>query len=195
VAIPEHHAFVVHIHDDGRHMLGDETYRPVSNAGFHDWRFGVDGVPHPSTCGRCGRKTDTDYISPTFRVRRRNEDLVATCDGYVLASRRLRDYCVRQALPGVAFASLPADDEFFCLRSNRIVQFDAEARRTRFENFCEDCRGFYNVIGATPTFLKRGAASLSAGFYRTDLEFGSGPEQGPLIIVAEPTGRQLRAGS
>lgn len=40
-------------------MLGDDTYKPATLE-FHDVRYGVDGVPHQATCGRCGRKNDPE---------------------------------------------------------------------------------------------------------------------------------------
>jgi len=186
-------AFVLLADDDGTCMLGDATYRPATSSGFHDWRFGTGGVPHPATCGACGRKTNSEFVSPSFRVAHRRRDLLMTGDGYLLASKRLRDCCVAWTSPGAQFVTLPADDDFYWLRSDRVVTFDTVARGARFEKRCEACDAFYDVAGATPAILKEGASSLSNGFYRTDVEFGSGPEQCPLIIVAGATAAQVRA--
>ena len=51
-------AYVLFFEYNDTYMLGEESYRPADAGGFHDWRYGVDGVPHPATCGMCGRKTD-----------------------------------------------------------------------------------------------------------------------------------------
>lgn len=177
--------------DDDSYMLGEETYRPVGTA-FHDWRFGVAGVPHPATCGTCGRKTDPNFVSSRFRVRRRRRDLTTTYDGYLLASRRFRDFCTAARLPGLVFTALPADEDFFWLRSERLLAFDAEARGTRFEKYCGSCCAYYDVVGATPVVLRAGTP-VGAGFHRTDLEFGSGPEQSPIFIGCVTTGRALNS--
>src|SRR4051812_22112927 len=155
------------VHADGSHMLGPDTYSVPPAAGFHDWRFGKDGVPHPATCGTCGRKTDSAYINPAFRVRRRKWDISATYDGYTLVSKRFRDLCERHRWTGVHFASLPADPSFFVLRVLPAVAFDAERRETRFVQPCPTCRAFYGVAGATPVYLKGVTQPLRGGFFRT----------------------------
>jgi hypothetical protein len=184
-------AFVLSAQDDDSSMLGDETYRPADGE-FHDWRFGLAGLPHPATCGSCGRKTDPDYVSPSFRVKHRRRDLVATYDGYTLASKRLRDFCIGRRCAGVSFERLPNDDGFFWLRPTRVIAFDAQARQTRFEKRCPGCGAFYDVVGATPARLRGVSEPLLEGFYRTDIEFGSGPEQHPLVLVGTRTAEALR---
>ena len=179
--------FVLTARDDDSYMLGDEIFRPANSGQFFDWRFGSPEVPHPATCDQCGRKVNRDYVSETFRVRRRASDLVATYDGYLLVSRRFKEYCVHQKFPGTVFVPLPADAQFLWLRSNRMLPFDVEARRTRKGDFCDVCRAFHTVAGATPAFLTGVSEPIPEGFYRTDVEFGSGHEQSPLIIVANQT--------
>ncbi len=184
-------AYELSAQDDDTYMLGEQTYRP-EEPGFHDWRFGVDGVPHPATCPTCGRRTDPDFVSQSFRVKHRRRDLIATYDGYLIASTRLRDFCVSRGDPGVFFVPLPADNAFFWLRSDRMIGFDAALRGTRLERHCQTCRAFYSVVGADPVMLRGVAEPLLEGFYRTDLEFGSGPEQCPIVIVGIRTAQALR---
>jgi hypothetical protein len=107
-------AYTLSAHDDGTHMLGDETYRPPRSAGFHDWRFGKDGVPHPATCPTCGRKTDSEYVNPKFKARRRTWDISHTCDGYVIVSKHFREFCEKHGWHGMTFLPLPADKDFLC---------------------------------------------------------------------------------
>jgi hypothetical protein len=180
------------VHEDGSHMLGPDTYRVPAAAGFHDWRFGADVVPHPATCRTCGRKVDPAYVNPAFRVRRRTWDISATYDGYTLVSKRFRVLCERHRWSGVEFAALPADPDFFVLRVAPVVAFDAERRQTRFEQHCPTCDAFYAVVGATPVFLKNVTEPLRGGFFRTDLEFACGPEQHPLTIVGIDVAQVLR---
>ena len=174
-------------------MLGNSTYSPPILAGFHDWRYGKEGVPHPATCGTCGRKTDPMFIRPTYRVKRRGRDIGATYDGYDVVSRRFRDFCEERDFPGMEFVPLPADDEFFVLRLSLVLPFDAERRGTRFEKPCPNCGAFYDVLGVTPPFLRGVTEPITDGFYRTDLEFGSGHIQGPLLVTGTETYAELRA--
>ena len=178
-------------HDDGTHMLGGGTYRPPRSAGFHDWRFGKDGVPHPATCGTCGRKTDPNYVNPSFSPKKR-WDISATYDGYCIVSCRFRDFCLIRRWQGMTFVRLPADMGFFVLRLSSVLRFDAERRRTRFEHKCPTCGAYYSVIGADPTFLRDVTEPIKEGFFRSDLEFGSGPTQHPLILLGIDTAEKLR---
>jgi len=119
-------AYHMSIHDDGTHMLGPDTYRVPRDAGYYDWRFGIDGAPHPATCPICGRKTDPDYINPQFRVRRRKRDLTSTYDGFVLVSARFREFCESNNWHhDVQFARLPADGNYFAFKPSRTLEFDA----------------------------------------------------------------------
>src|SRR5438874_13401914 len=103
-------------HDNDTHMLGDETFRPPRSAGFHDWRFGKDGVPHPATCPTCGRKTDPDYVNPKFRPKRRTWDIGATYDGYDIVSKRFLDFYQKQRWEGLTLLPLPAEEDGNVLR-------------------------------------------------------------------------------
>jgi hypothetical protein len=195
---PPEHAIVIlgHVlfpHDDDSYMLGPDTYRAPAGSGFMDWRFGVGGVPHPATCPTCGRKLNPSFVSETYRVKKRRRDATCTYDGYILVSKRFREQCELAGWPGVEFVALPADGDFFWLRSPRVIRFDAEAAGVRFEDYCKTCGGWCSVVGATPVRLRGAPQSLSEGFFRTDLEFGSGHEQCPLILVGPATGRAIAA--
>lgn len=185
-------AYELSPHDNDTHMLGDETFRPPRSAGFHHWRFGKIGAPHPATCPTCGRKTDPDYVNPKFKAKRRTWDIGTTYDGYDIVSKGFRDFCRKQGWKGMHFHPLPADKEFFVLRLSQIIPFDAERRGTRFEDLCPTCGEFYNVIGADPVCLRDVTEPIQEGFFRSDLEFASGPEQSPLILVGIDTAERLR---
>ena len=184
-------AYKLTAHDDGSSMLGEATYRVPREAGFHDFRFGVDGEAHPATCANCGRKIDPDFVNPVYRVRHRRRDAVATYDGYLLVSRRFRALCEERGWSGAEFVNLPADHDFFWLRPTGKVRYDAQRRGTRFEDYCAVCDAYYNVIGSDPVYLLDVQASLPAAFFRTDLEFASGPEQHPLVLVGPDVGSVL----
>ncbi|WP_145259936.1 hypothetical protein [Calycomorphotria hydatis] len=181
------------IHDDGTAMLGPSTYRVSRDAGYYDWRFGRDGIPHPATCATCGRKTDPEYINPDFRVKSRKRDLSVTYDGYVLVSKRFRKFCeTHDWSKFISFSTLPSDNDYFVFKPVQVLKFDSERRRTRFEDLCPECNHFFNVIGATPVFLRNVENPLTEGIFRSDLEFASGHAQSPLIILGTETAKEIR---
>jgi len=71
------------------------------------------------------------------------------------------------------------------------IAFDAERRKTRFEEFCDECHRYFSVVGAIPVFLVGQAAPLPEHVVGTDLEFGSGDAQRPLVIVGPGLGESL----
>ena len=187
-------AYALTPHDSGAHMLGPDTFRPEEAGGFYDWRFGRDGVAHPATCSRCGRKTDRNYVNGKFRAEKRAWDVSATYDGYCIVSQRFRQFSEQRAWEGMEFVALPSDPEFFILRLNNVLRFDSCRRKTRFERPCSQCNAYFDVVGGTPAYLSGVPEPLDEGFYRTDLEFGSGHEQAPMILVGVGTASLLKAG-
>jgi hypothetical protein len=186
-------AYSLSVEDDGSYMLGEETGPAELYPGFHDWRFLSDGLPHPATCAVCDRITDAEFINPRFRVARRKWDAVVTGDGYTLVSSAFRDLARRHAWADVAFAALPADPDYFWLRPSRTVAFDFERRETRFGHRCPACDGWFDVVGAHPIMLRGLDRPLTAGLFRTDLAFGSGHGQCPLIVAGVETAAQIEA--
>jgi len=75
------------------------------------------------------------------------------------------------------------------------LQYDSQRRKTRFEEPFPECGAFYGVIDATPAFLLGVSQPISDGIYRTDLEFGSGPEQHRLIILSLRAAELIQAES
>src|SRR5262249_31730646 len=104
-------------------MLEGPTYRPARIEGFHDWRFGKDGVPHPATCPKCGSKTNPEYINPNFRPKKRRRDINSTYDGCIIVSKRFRQFCRRNRFKGLTFVRLPADKDFFVLRISSVLRY------------------------------------------------------------------------
>jgi hypothetical protein len=138
---------------------------------------------HRTLCPKCHRKLDPSWINPSFRVRNRRRDIAATYDGYTLVSDNFRAAWRQWGHPGAVFLDLPNDPKYQALQSNQIVPFDSEWRGTRFEDYCETCREYATVVGATPARLKGIKTPLPPGLYRTDISFACGIEQHPLLIV------------
>lgn len=177
-------------HDDTHTMLGDGalSVEPSIPADLYRNRHGSSSL----LCSACGRKLDSSWINPGYRVGRRSRDACTTYDGYFLVSRRFRDAWESSGHEGAIFDRLPSDPEFFALRSNRRVSFDAVSRGTQFDDYCSSCRSYATVVGATPVRLVGVHQPLAPGLYRTDLEFACGIEQHPLLLVGVETHGILR---
>ncbi len=186
-------AYHVLTRDNETQMLGDATWYPEDPCGFYDWRFAQDGAPHPATCPACGRKTDPTFINPSYKLKKRRWDFGLTRDGYFIVSRRFRKFCEDQGWEGMEFVTLPAEDLFFVLRLTCILKFDVVKGETRFKKFCSQCGAYHDVVGAIPVYLSQISEPIEDGFYRSDLEFGSGHEQCPLILVGTNTAPKLRS--
>jgi len=183
-------AFILYGHDDDSYMLGKSTYRPpeAERYLYHDWRFGKDGVPHPATCPTCGRKVDRNFVSAAFKVKKRRRDITATYDGYALVSQRFFDLCNENEWGSGQFVPLPADRKFYWLKPSRLLEFEGKRSAQ-----CPTCLGFCSLTRPAPVFLDRLSSPLLEGFYRSDLEFGSGPEQSFVIVASYSLGLKLRA--
>ena len=178
---------------NGSRMLGYKSSPALAQPyPLYGWRYILDGKLHPATCPTCGRKTDPDYVDPTFKVRKWSFEFSSTYDGYTIVSDRFRKFCRSRRLPGMKFVKLPAAPGFFWLRLSRVLPFDVKRRGTRVSLWCPTCRHFHSVAGATPAFIWGLKKPLKRGFYRTDLEFASGSEQSPLEIVGIETADELQ---
>jgi hypothetical protein len=119
----------------------------------------------------------------------RRWDVSYTYDGYCVVSDRFREVLGDR---GASYIDLPSEPSFFALFATKQVGFDAERRRTRFERFCNECRRFTDVAGATPAFSKE-MTLLPNELSRTDVEFGSGDERHPLLLLGPGSAAELRA--
>lgn len=145
-------------------------------------------APHP-VCPRCGIAVDKEWVDPGFKLAKTRYDLSYTMDGYVIVSERFRGFAHGR---GARFIPLPSSGGFYSLRVDEVVPFDTKRRRTRFEDRCDECSRFQTVVGATPVFLVNDTP-LPDRFVRTDVEFGSGDEWHPLILVGSGLRDDLHA--
>ena len=137
-------------------------------------------------CESCGELT-SKWNEPLINlfIKKRRFDISITYDGVLIASQRFKTIYDANHLLGLIFHQLPVDGEFFAIHALKVVEFDAERRKTRFINPCPRCGRFESVIGATPVFLKRGSKIEGLEFVRTNLEFGSADGKHPLLICGQ----------
>jgi len=144
-------------------------------------------------CPGCVNISDKWASMPEgVRIQTRSFDLSSTYDGVAIASRRFRKFVRENGITGVVFRELPSDPLFFQVLATRVVKFDFERRQTIFEELCPVCGRYYAIAGATPAYLLPGERVDPMEFVRTDIEFGTGDEQGPLLICGLKAGELLR---
>ena len=82
--------------------------------------------------------------------------------------------------------------DLYLFKCTNIIEFDVERRETKFEEFNEECQMYNSVIGAHPICLKVNSP-IENGFFRTDVKFGSGYEQSPIIIIGCSTYLKMKS--
>ena len=140
-------------------------------------------------CGELTSKWDEPLVG--LVIKKRRLDISLTYDGVLIASHRFKSTYDANDLSGLVFRQLPDDRDFFAIHALKVIEFDAERRKTQFITPCPRCRIFESVVGATPVILKAGSEVGTTEFVRTDLEFGSGDEKHPLLICGEDVAETL----
>lgn len=133
-------------------------------------------------CPECNIRTNFDFISDDFRIKRKTYDLSATYDGYYIASLKFKEAISREGLTGIHFLAINREPLYFVMLVTNTVPFDTEKRKSKADKYCSACGNYESVAGAIPAFLKEPPRhDLS----RTDVAFGSGNSKSPLLIASE----------
>ncbi|WP_431123855.1 hypothetical protein [Flagellimonas flava] len=161
--------------------------------------FGPDNGSHLYPIGN-GRKicdvldyvkNRQNYLSEEFKVSNSSFDFSFTYDSALIVSQKFRDFCLRNQYDGLSFYPVPSQKGLYLFKSSNEVLFDTEKRHTKFIDYQEKCKRHDSVVGATPIFIKDNTP-LQEGIFRTDVEFGSGYEQSPLILIGELTHQKMK---
>jgi hypothetical protein len=144
-----------------------------------------------SICGELLKKKDI----PTDKFNLKKQlDFSATYDGFTICSQRFVDFYDFRNYSGLDFDPIKSISGYYIISvgNSNILEFDAIKRKTRFMDKKECCKRYESIIGATPVYLKSPDRLKDGVFYRTDLEFGSGDEKSPLLLVALKTGKEIK---
>ncbi len=150
-----------------------------------------EDAPASVFCSGCGSCVDDSYVPISLRLRRPVYDACYTYDGHLIVSQKFRDFHDRHGCGPSEFRLVNRRRRWYMFRPTRVLEFDAERRGTRFLRYCDVCGQHESVVGANPVFLRNVRGLIGDGFYRTDLEFGSGREKHPLAIMGLATYRLL----
>lgn len=180
------------IYDNDSYMLGEET-KNVDDPKlrkYMDWRFLVDGELHPATCRSCGRKIETNYLNPNFKLNKKRMSLSATYDGYVIASKKFKTFVEQKGFSNILFRSLPSVKGHYQFITNNVLKYDMESRYLKLEDFCDSCKSYCSITSPAAV-LADVCKPLEKGIYRTDLEFGTSYEQTPILITDIQTANEM----
>ena len=146
-----------------------------------------ENAPASVFCPGCGSCVDDSYVPRSLRVRRPVYDACGTYDGRLIVSQKVKDFHDRHGCGPAEFRLVNRKRRWYMFRPTRVLEYDAERRGTRFMKYCAVCGRHEEVAGATPAFLRNLRGPIGEGFYRTDVEFGSGREKHPLVIMGLAT--------
>lgn len=142
-------------------------------------------------CSSCDSYVRSEPYYPTeLAIDSLKYDFCFTYENRLLLSATARAFLEEHA-SNIGFAQINHDPAIFVPIVTSVVTFDTVRRHTKFENLCDTCGQYQSVVGATPPYLKDPGLVQPNGFYRTDVEFGSGREKAPSFIVGENLKRFL----
>ncbi|HET7114935.1 MAG TPA: hypothetical protein VFI29_00490 [Hanamia sp.] len=143
-------------------------------------------------CAKYSNIYDLNQIDANFKLKSIRYNISSTYDGFVIVSAKFKQFCEIEKYAGLDFILLPNASGFCWFKVNNIIEFDTKMRKTKFLNYNSICKGYEEIIGANPVYLKN-PVLLSEGFFRTDVCFGSFAGKSPLYLTGEATKKKLLA--
>lgn len=145
-----------------------------------------------TACAKYSNIYDLNIVNPNFKIKNKKGNVGCTYDGFSIVSELFKQFCEKEKYNGLEFYSLPSTPGYYWFKIHNAVEFDAVARETQFLNYNEPCKGYEEIIGATPVCLKN-KTPLTDGFFRTDIFFGSFAGKSPVYLVGDVTMSKLKA--
>lgn len=141
----------------------------------------------------CARYKDVytiNMINPELQFKNIKYSYSFTYDGFPIVDEKFKMFCERERYSGIEFVKLGGSGQYYWLKLQKVLEFDAEASRTRFIGYNDKCQGYEEIVGFDPIYLKQ-KEPLPDGFFRTDLCFGSYAGKSPLDLVGVETKRKM----
>jgi hypothetical protein len=139
----------------------------------------ASGVP---TCGTCGYRTDPEFTSPAFRLRKKHLDISCCYDGAVIVSDRFRTLYQSHGGTNMHFAGLATAPGFHHLNCRQAIALDYSAMGTRRLRPCSGCGRYLDVIGYSNIVVAPGETFPDNEMAFSDWYFGSNNEASPLLL-------------
>ena len=156
----------------------------LSGKNCNEGLFFNGNEPKGVLCPSCGMCLDYQYTPSTIDVHpSKNYDVSYTHDLRDLFSSKFAAFCKDELRCDDEFKPIKSESkDLFYMFPERVLEFDAKRRKTRFEKPCEVCGGYEAIVGARPAFL-RIDEPIGPGFHRSDIAFASGKSKFPLFFV------------
>ena len=150
-------------------------------------------APEELFCSSCGSYIGSKpYLPNDLMESGLKKDFCYSYDGQLIISTKAKIFLEVNSSTELEFHKINSDPEAFVIEAHGKAIFDTEKRKTRFVSKCGKCGNFESIVGSTPPFLKNASNIEQMGLYFTDIQFGSGKEKSPLIIVGEKLGKMLK---
>jgi len=146
-------------------------------------KYFFEAAPDTVFCPKCDSVIDDSYTPVTIGGLKKDLDCFSTYENRLIVSERFKAVCDRLNSNGLQFIQVNNAPILYWLKIIKSLEFDSIKRKTRFDGLCSLCNNYESIIGATPVYLKGVNYPIESGFYRTDLEFGSGREKSHLEII------------
>lgn len=146
---------------------------------------------YPNLCPKCGYSTKVE-INEYFRLNKRKYDVSATWDSFPIVSQKFKDFCEVEGFENIDFVSFINEPNFYSYTINKIFRLDSARRNVVFNNFCDACKRFEEIVGAVPSFIEEGFVIQENSFYRSEFEFGGFNRKFPLTIVSIDVAEKIK---
>lgn len=140
--------------------------------------------PSLERCRSCGYRLNFQAFNPKYRLGKKGRawDIGSTYDGQLIVSRKFKEVCTKNKIPGIQFSSFDSEPDHFHIVATRELEIDPDRSKLRFGKKCPVCGNFDSVVGPFRYF--RVDSPLTFGFFRSNLALASGNAKSPLLIVS-----------
>jgi hypothetical protein len=149
-------------------------------------------APETFFCPSCSSIIDQSYIAKRLlHLNKKLNDFTYTYDGRAIVTEQFKVFSEQLCPKDLIFKKVNLNPELFLINTTKELVFDSKRRKTLFEDYCQTCKQYAQVAGATPGFLKDIEKPILSGFFHTNVEFGSFKEKNTMILVGIETMKEL----
>jgi len=159
---------------------------------------GLSVLANTERCPACGRHVGRERA--TFRATQKPDrpfPLSVTSDGFHVASKRFRGFCIDHAFTGIDF--VPLENGYFVMIVARCVAYDLSRLTVTQEDWCPTCRTYRrNLVANAPRPIAADEGAIAPleiveSCQRWGVEVGERTAQHPDIIVGCAAWKALEA--
>jgi hypothetical protein len=156
-----------------------------------DNKFHMNGNINLNECDRYSDTYTINRFDPNVKIKTK-KNISCTYDNFTIVSEQFKLFCENGEYEGLEFVILPNSPGYYWFKIQTVIELDPEDRGIRFINYNEQCKGYEEIIGATPAYLKD-KKLIPDGFFRSDICFGSFQNKFPLNIIGIETMKKIKA--